>query len=317
MRTSKILVLAAIVSLGACKQSEYKTLPNGLKYKIISAHAGQKPKIGDYMVLQVFTTVGDTILKNTYAEKSPEFVPLQPGRGRFDMMDGLVLLSAGDSAVFLIPADSVMKGPSRPIFVKNGDTLIIYIKMVAIETPAQRIQQAKAQYDAQMATDDSSIQQYLVANNLNFVKTKLGEYIVTQKEGEGDTAKVGQLVSINYTGKIMNGEVFDSNTDSAFHHSGSPLSFPVGLGEMIKGMDDGLLHLKKGAKATLYIPSVLAYGSHGASPKIAPNSILEFDVEVLDIKDQKRPPTSAMSKGLKLLPGKGVRPPAAKTPAAK
>jgi FKBP-type peptidyl-prolyl cis-trans isomerase len=87
----------------------------------------------------------------------------------------------------------------------------------------------------------------------------------------------------------MDGETFDSNIDTTFHHK-QPFTLPLGMGRVIPGWDEGLALLKKGSKATLYIPSPLAYGPQSPSPKIAPNSILIFEVEVTDIKDAPQPP---------------------------
>jgi FKBP-type peptidyl-prolyl cis-trans isomerase len=82
---------------------------------------------------------------------------------------------------------------------------------------------------------------------------------------------------------LLNGEKFDSNVDPKFNHV-QPFEFTVGIGQVIKGWDEGLQLLNKGGKAKLIIPSSLAYGSRGAGAAIPPNSPLVFDVEVTDIK---------------------------------
>jgi FKBP-type peptidyl-prolyl cis-trans isomerase len=88
---------------------------------------------------------------------------------------------------------------------------------------------------------------------------------------------------MNYTGKLMDGTKFDSNQDSTFHHM-EPFTFPIGVGQVIPGWDEGVMLLNKGAKATLFIPSGLAYGEHPPTPAIPANSILVFDVEVVSYK---------------------------------
>jgi len=284
MKKVSLFLIIPFLTLASCKRSDYKTTQSGLKYKIIEAHTGPKAILGDFMNLQIITTVGDSVLMDTHTT-GPQFIPLQKGQGRFNIMEGLALLSSGDSAVFLIPADSVMKAPNRPPFVKNGDTIAIHVKVLAIESALQRNQEAAQATAIQMDSDESVIARYVEVQHLKAVKDSLGVYIVTQKKGQGEMPKAGQLVSINYTGKLLNGKVFDSNLDSAFHHAGKPLSFPAGIGEMIRGMDDGIMHLRKGTQATLYIPSGLGYGPQGSPPVIAPNAILVFDVDVLDIKN--------------------------------
>jgi peptidylprolyl isomerase len=108
------------------------------------------------------------------------------------------------------------------------------------------------------------------------------EYQIT-KLGVGELAADGDLVSVHYTGKLENGEVFDSSIDR-----GEPIEFKLGEGRVIKGWEEGIKLLNKGAKATLSIPSDLAYGEAGAGP-IPPGATLIFDVELVDVKKPLRP----------------------------
>ena len=107
-------------------------------------------------------------------------------------------------------------------------------------------------------------------------KTESGlEYEITQ-EGTGDAPKRGQNVRVHYTGKLLDGTVFDSS-----HNRGQPIAFPLGMGAVIKGWDEGIALLNKGAKATLTIPPELGYGARGAGGAIPPNATLIFDVELV------------------------------------
>ena len=102
-------------------------------------------------------------------------------------------------------------------------------------------------------------------------------YIVTQ-EGEGEPPEQGQMVTAHYHGTLLNGEVFDSSVER-----NQPFSFPVGAGRVIKGWDEAFLGMKKGEKRKLILPAKIAYGQRAAG-SIPPNSILVFDVELLDFK---------------------------------
>jgi FKBP-type peptidyl-prolyl cis-trans isomerase len=120
-------------------------------------------------------------------------------------------------------------------------------------------------------------------------KTASGLYYTIKEEGSGELPKTGDTIVMNYTGTLLDGTKFDSNEDTAFHHV-SPFQFSLGKGQVIKGWDEGVALLKTGAKATLYIPSPMAYGSQarpggGANPKGIPaNSILLFDVQLISMK---------------------------------
>ena len=98
----------------------------------------------------------------------------------------------------------------------------------------------------------------------------------------GDVAKVGDIVSMNYTGRLVDGTVFDSNVDPKFNHV-EPFAFPLGAGRVIAGWDKGIVGMKVGDKKTLTIPPEDAYGAVGRPPVIPPNSTLIFDVELLKI----------------------------------
>ena len=112
-------------------------------------------------------------------------------------------------------------------------------------------------------------------------------FISTNKKNipmeENNVAKAGDTVSMNYTGKLANGTVFDSNVDPKFKHV-EPFEFKLGAGGVIKGWDQGLLGMKVGGKRKLTIPPELGYGSEGAGDDIPPNSTLVFEIELLEVK---------------------------------
>jgi len=96
------------------------------------------------------------------------------------------------------------------------------------------------------------------------------------------SAKNGDTLVMNYTGRLTNGTVFDSNIDPKFKHV-QPFEFKLGAGQVIAGWDEGLLGMKIGEKKTLTIPPEKGYGAGGQGP-IPPNSTLIFDVELVGIK---------------------------------
>lgn len=109
------------------------------------------------------------------------------------------------------------------------------------------------------------------------VKVVNGVTIDDRKLGSGRTAKNGDKVSMRYIGKLTNGKVFDSNK------KGTPFSFKIGKGEVIKGWDIGIAGMSVGGERRLTIPPHLAYGSR-SMPEIPANSTLVFDVKLLEIK---------------------------------
>jgi FKBP-type peptidyl-prolyl cis-trans isomerase len=103
------------------------------------------------------------------------------------------------------------------------------------------------------------------------------KYTIT-KQGSGEQPTRGKRVRVHYTGKLLNGQVFDSSVNK------QPFDFVLGVGEVIGGWDEGIALLKVGDQATFTIPSHLAYGEHGAAPLIKPNTDLIFEVELMGFK---------------------------------
>ncbi|MDC1041727.1 FKBP-type peptidyl-prolyl cis-trans isomerase [Amylibacter sp.] len=101
---------------------------------------------------------------------------------------------------------------------------------------------------------------------------------ITQK-GSGTEAANGMSVSVHYTGRLTDGTKFDSSLDR-----GTPFTFTLGQGSVIKGWDQGVLGMMVGEKRTLTIPSELGYGIAGAGASIPPNATLIFDIELLDVQ---------------------------------
>ena len=107
--------------------------------------------------------------------------------------------------------------------------------------------------------DDELLKDYFAKNYLHPLKSENGVYFLITQKGTGDYAKGGDQVKVNYTGKTLNGKIFDSNTDTAFHHV-TPLNFTLGAGKVIAGCDEGLTYFNIGCKGKLFVPSGLAFG---------------------------------------------------------
>jgi len=115
-------------------------------------------------------------------------------------------------------------------------------------------------------------------NNGGVITTASGLQYSDIVVGNGASPKVGQNCVVHYHGTLLDGTVFDSSVEK-----NKPFEFPVGVGRVIKGWDEGVITMQVGGKRKLIIPSDLAYGSRAAG-KIPANSTLIFEVELLEIK---------------------------------
>lgn len=119
---------------------------------------------------------------------------------------------------------------------------------------------------------------YLQEKKITAKPTASGLIYVEKVKGTGARATAGKKVKVHYTGTLLDGSKFDSSRDR-----NEPFEFTLGQGQVIKGWDEGIALMNVGGKATLVIPSSIAYGDRNAG-KIPPFSTLVFDVELLDVK---------------------------------
>jgi peptidyl-prolyl cis-trans isomerase A (cyclophilin A) len=132
----------------------------------------------------------------------------------------------------------------------------------------QKLAEAKAKAETEMEK---------IATGFN--KTNSGLRYQILQEGNGLKAEKGKTVSVHYKGELADGTVFDSS-----YKRNQPIDFPLGVGQVISGWDEGIQLLKVGDKARFVIPSDLAYGSAGAGGVIPPDATLVFDVELIEVK---------------------------------
>ena len=118
------------------------------------------------------------------------------------------------------------------------------------------------------------------AQNDSVVQTKSGMQYIVVKEGNGAKPGPEDTVTVHYTGKLIDGTVFDSSVER-----GEPATFP--LNQVIPGWTEGLQLMSEGSEYRLFIPSELAYGSKGAGDQILPNSTLIFDVQLIKVTKKK------------------------------
>jgi FKBP-type peptidyl-prolyl cis-trans isomerase FkpA len=275
MKTVKILAVLALFAAISTKAycQDYQTV-DGLKYKIFNPHKGPKPQMGDKAMCDLlFYGDNDTLVYNSIEKHQIIPIPIQKSQFTGDLMEGIKLMSVGDSAIFFINGDSVAKLAGPNGHIKPGSKLKYIVILRSISNDAE-----------QARIDENIIKDYIKANKIEGMKrTDDGLYYKITAEGAGDVPTKGQNITAHYTGKGLDGKVFDSDAN----RPGPGLSFTLGYHQVISGWDEAFSLMKKGAKATLLIPSKLAYGAAGNPPVITPNEVLLFDVELVDIKADK------------------------------
>ena len=311
--------LFSVVALGlafsACNNVDFKKTKGGMPYKLFASDKGDSVKPGRIIKISLNQTLNDSVLYPTAGQPvMPVYFQVSPESQPYDISEVLPMLKEGDSVYAVQLIDTFMarmaKNPQAqplPPQFKKGDKFITTLKVVKVFQSPQEAQadEAKERQQAfmndkniqqQLSTDDKAIRDYLAKNNVQAQKKGAGTYVQVLAPGTGAQVTDGKYVSLNYKGQTFEGKVFDTNMDTSFNHT-EPLSFVVGGSPMIKGFEEGIKGLNKGAKVRLFIPSSLAYGPQPPSPDIKPNENLIFDIVVLDVADSGPAPNMQPSPG--------------------
>lgn len=312
MRFSKQLlgVVAFGLAISACNSVDFKKTKSGMPYKVFSSGKGDSVKAGNIIKFSYKQMLGDSVV---FPQKdqpvTPFYLQVEPQGQPYDISEVLTSLKEGDSVYAVQMVDTFLaraaKNPQAqplPPQFKKGSKIITTMKVLQVFTNVQEAQadEAKTRQSAflndqniqkQLSIDEQVIKSYLAKNNVQANKVGLGTYVQVINQGSGPKVENGKFVSLMYKGQTLEGKVFDTNMDNSFNHT-DPLRFVVGGSPMIKGFEEGIQGLSKGAKVRLFIPSPLAYGAQSPSPDIKANENLIFDIEVVDIANQPPPPSN-------------------------
>ena len=284
IKFKRLLIFLIPIGLFACKEkNDFKTTESGLKYKIHRETGSPKAQVGHLIDLDLVCTdekdsvvfdskkVGNTVKLNL---SEPTFVG--------GMEEGFMMLGVGDSATFIVPADSFYERTSLeplPQSIRRGSMLRFDVNVVKIQTREEYERNQMSENEQRKSSEEPNIQNYLAENNIATSPTQTGLYFISQKEGTGKKASPGNKVSVHYTGTFLDGKKFDSSYDRE-----EPLEFPLGAGRVIPGWEEGISMMKEGGKAKLIIPSHLAYGDRGYGTLIPSYTPLVFEVELISVK---------------------------------
>lgn len=288
MVTGLYILSGCTGSKKASKSDVFKKTQSGIEFKMCRDNkATAVAKEGDLVDIHIHTKYNDSLIFDSRVNNNnkPVSLPLNKVRFNGDLAEVLSMMSAGDSMIAMVSVDSLIssKQKTQP-WMKPGSKITYVISMISVKTQEQINKEKNMASSEQMAIDEKLILKYLADNKIvGAKKTASGLYYIIRQPGKGDNAKAGQTVYVNYTGRTLDGNAFDSSVDPKFNHV-EPLSFLLGRGNVIQGWDEGISLLNKGGKATLYIPSPLAYGKNSPTAAIPPNSVLIFDVELIDAK---------------------------------
>lgn len=307
MKRSGILFFALLIVVACTTEKE---TPKGYKFTVVKKGDGNIAQPGTFLKVEVmFKDSKDSVYYDNRDEEFAQIIQVY-GKENMEYEEGISevfrMLSKGDSVVMKVPAQVFFEKTSgQPVppgvDPKSDLTFCLRVKDVmdtaAVEKLqadmiAKRNEESMRAKTTQLGIDTVLIDNYLREKNITALTTPSGLRYVIKKKGNGPLAQAGQTVSVNYTGYLLDGTFFDSSVEADAKANNKltpgraygPYELQAATGSVIQGWDEMLLLMNKGEKVTVYIPSTLAYGNNRRSEEIIENSILVFDMELVNVK---------------------------------
>lgn len=268
-----LVMLSVLTGCGNKAPEGYTATKNGLYYHFYVCDEGAAlPNAGDIVDMKYSCTINDTIVVFP-----PVITLMQIGEPKYtsDYKEGVAMMHIGDSASFIVNIDSTFvhffqKRLPNQYQYKSTDVMKFEVRVNDFYPLSELNNKMKTKADAELKA-------YFAKNQIEPQRTETGLYYLKTQEGNGVMPKAGDNVKVHYTGTFMDGTVFDSSIER-----GEPIEFPLGVGYVIPGWDEGIKLMSKGEKGVLYIPYYLAYGERGAGGVIPPYANLIFEVELVE-----------------------------------
>ena len=293
------LLVAGMTLLAACSNDGFKTTDGGLHYRFDKVNKdGQQVQDGDVLVgemtfkfdtMTLFSNVGKA---DRIMQASPNF----PG----NLHEGLLLMHVGDQATFAIEADTLakfMQPDQMPPTYQRGTGQKFYYEInlqdiVTKEELEEERNAFMAEAQQRQENEPQMIADYVRDNGIAAKPNADGLYVIVKKRGNGPKVATGKEVAVNYTGRLLDGTMFDSSVESDAKEGDihnpqrtyEPLTYTQGRGQLIPGWEQGVEGQPEGSQLQLIIPSALGYGPRGAGQLIPPFSPLVFDIEIVSVK---------------------------------
>ncbi len=257
----------------------------GLFYKFYTQNEGDTPNLNDLVELTISCSVNDSIILPSHRN----IIKVEP-MFKGDLSQGLLMMHVGDSASFIVRTDStfytLFNEQTIPDGFSNDDVMRFDVSVNDFYSEAEMqrkqyeymlkyIEGIKTKFPQETIQSELELNRYLNDNKINVTHTESGLCYVKTKDGNGEYPLPGMEVNVHYTGKLLNGTVFDTSL------GGDPFKFILGARRVILGWDEGIQLMSKGEKGIFYIPYYLGYGDRGTGI-IPPFATLVFEVELVE-----------------------------------
>jgi peptidylprolyl isomerase len=240
---------------------DFITTESGLQYYIFQKGEGNLANEGDIIYVHYIGRLADsTIFENTYDKNYPLIVTLGMGQVINGWEEGFTYLHEGDKALMVVPPE-LGYGKNSNYDIPPDATLYFLVEILHV---------IKGQKILPIPTDGKDT-----------IETKTGLKYIIIDEGYGKYPRVNEIITVDYTGFLSTGKIFDSSVKKK-----KPFKFIFGQDEVLDAWEVGLKNIKEGGIIKLIIPSELAYGESGFKNIVPPNEELIFDINLIEVKPE-------------------------------
>ncbi|MEI7499381.1 MAG: FKBP-type peptidyl-prolyl cis-trans isomerase [Bacteroidota bacterium] len=273
-----VIVMLFALTMLACssKYSGYDKTDTGLYYKLFNVSKDTvKARVGDWVSLTMRYSYKDSILFNSKSSMgSPVRFQLPPSEFKGDIYEGIRLMSPGDSADFIVNADSLFtktfRQPKRPPFIDSNSVIHFYISLISVDSPSTL-----------MKNEEVSLKKYIDDKKITVTPTVSGLYFIETVQGKGMKIDSGCWVKAQFKVSLIDGKQIFSTFDR-----GEPMQFEYGKRFDTPGFEEGVGKMMKGGKAMLVVPSKIAFGEMGRGAMVPPYSSIIYDIEIIDVQSK-------------------------------
>lgn len=291
-----ITILALSIVFYSCEQ-DFRTTESGLEYKFIKKGRGPKFKDGYYVVFNIKNLYkDDSVIHSTAEDGFPVMTQYYDSVWQYhagQIYEGLHKMRIGDSAVFKVNCYNLYRlswNRELPDGMDRNATVTVYAGASDLITEQQHrylltkylVEKKKREEqmaEQQLFEDIAKIDQYLESYGIIANETESGIRYIVNNEGSGPCPVLSNEVTLQYKSYLLDGTLLESS-----YEYGTPVRFRLGQQRVIPGWEEIIRLMKEGANYTVYLPSGLAYGPEGKNENIDPNTVLVFELTLIDIE---------------------------------
>jgi FKBP-type peptidyl-prolyl cis-trans isomerase FkpA len=285
------LIVIILFAAFGCKENPYPSFTEvdggAIYYKLhMFGDNRETAKVGDYITADIsYLTMGDSLFfkgKRTFQLAESGFV------GSIEQC--FMMMAQDDSASFIISADGLFEKTletNLPSFIAPNSNMKVGIRMYMIRSEVE-YQREKEEFLAWIEDfgdyEQTVLRHFIEEQKINIEPSESGMYFIPLEQGDGRKVEKGDIVTVNYEGKFLNGEFFDSTVKRK-----QPFEFVYGTEwQVIRGLEEAIGKMRKGDRALIILPSELAWGADGSSTGIIPpfTSVI-YEIELIDVRSRE------------------------------